>query len=140
MVRPGHPTLEGVAEPTPIQSQRTRFRTVFDLVAGALLLRWRRFEISDDSMLPTLTNGDWTLGLRSANPKVGDVVVVIMPDRPGFLVVKRVGEIDPENDRLWLVADGPNGVDSRHFGWVPVQSVQARLTSRYHPWPPRFVR
>jgi hypothetical protein len=128
-----------VAEPTPIRSQRTRFSTVFDLAIAALCWRWRRFEIADDSMLPTLSHGDWTLGIRSGDLRVGDLVVVAMPDRPGFLIVKRVAAADTTDGSFWLEADNSDGVDSRQFGWVPAQSVRARLVTRYHPWPPRLL-
>jgi hypothetical protein len=140
MVRPGHPTLGQVAEPTPIRSHRGRFSTVFGLLVAGLRLRWRRFEISDNSMVPTLSDGDWTLGVQSTDLKVGDVVIALMPKRPGFLIAKRIGAIDPSNESLWLLADNSNGTDSRLFGWVPIEDVRARLVARYHPRPPGLLR
>src|SRR5262245_52176221 len=61
------------------------------LAVAYATLRWRPFrvEVRGDSMLPTLEPGDWALAVDTP-VRVGDVVVVEHPRRPGFELVKRV--------------------------------------------------
>lgn len=104
-------------------------------------LRWRltRYEVAEDSMLPTLRPGDWVLGVRRpTHLGRGDVVVVDHPQRPGFELVKRVADIGPAG--LVLAGDNPDhSTDSRHFGPVAVGAVRARLLLVYHPGPVRTL-
>ena len=125
------------------------------VVAGALILaRLTRYEIAEQSMQPALSAGDWTLGIRHpSRVSTGDVVVVEMPGRPGFEIVKRVAAVGgetletPEGDMtvaaedVWVLGDDPaaGSVDSRHFGPVPRQAVRARLVLRYQPLPIKRV-
>ena len=82
-------------------------------------------------MEPTLSAGDWILARRGGPARVGDVVVLEHPGRPGMLVVKRVVRIDPEG--YWVVGDSPGAsTDSRHFGAVP--EVVGRVVWRVRPW------
>ena len=55
-------------------------------------LRWKpsRVAIEGGSMAPTLLPGDWALTVPLRHPKVGDVVVVEHPGRPGYEMVKRI--------------------------------------------------
>lgn len=53
-------------------------------------MRFRRFEIAGDSMLPTLTPGDYVLGDRDAVIRPSHIVALEHPTRPGFWLVKRV--------------------------------------------------
>lgn len=51
----------------------------------------RRFEIKEDSMSPTLEDGDWVIARRSAgSPERGDIVVFDDPARTERQLVKRV--------------------------------------------------
>lgn len=62
-------------------------------VLGSAALRGtlRRYVIAEQSMSPTLEDGDWVLAQRStAPPRRGDVVVFDHPVSPGFSLVKRV--------------------------------------------------
>ena len=113
-----------------------------EIVVGALRWRWRRFEIVDHSMRPTLADGDWVLALaRPHRLGVGDVVVFDLPGRREFPIVKRITAIDPRDGSLWLLGDDPlaGSVDSRSFGAIPADAVTARLTLRYRPFPPKRI-
>ena len=79
----------------------------------------------------------------------GDVVVLDLPGRPGFEIVKRViavgGDVldTPDGPRtvddgeVWVLGDDPaaGSVDSRHFGPVPRDRIIARVLWRYRPLP-----
>lgn len=82
-------------------------------------------------MRPTLDEGDWILACRGGRVRVGDVVVLERPDRPGLLIVKRVARIGP--DGYWVLGDHPEAsTDSRHFGAAP--RVVGRVLWRVRPW------
>jgi type IV secretory pathway protease TraF len=118
--------------------------------AALLVARLTRYEIAEDSMRPALSPGDWVLGIRRpAGIAAGDVVVLEMPGRPGFEIVKRVAAVGgdpldtPEGthtvgaDEVWVLGDDPSAgsVDSRHFGPVSRSAIRARLLWRYRPLP-----
>lgn len=121
------------------------------VIAGAMLLaRLTRYEIAENSMRPTLSPGDWVLGLRHpGHIEAGDIVVLDMPDRPGFEIIKRVAAVEgdtmdtPEGTRkvgvgeVWVLGDDPGAgsVDSRHFGPVERSAITAKLMWRYQPLP-----
>ena len=120
------------------------------VAAAVLLSRLTRYEIAEQSMHPALSPGDWVLGVRNpARIASGDVVVLEMPGRPGFEIVKRVAAVggDPLDtpdgtrtvggDEVWVLGDHPaaGSVDSRHFGPVPRSAIRARLLWRYRPLP-----
>jgi hypothetical protein len=68
-------------------------------------------------MLPTLAPGDGIVGVRSRRLRRGQIRCFEHPERPGFWLVKRVGDIDGTSFRA--VSDNPAGaVDSRRFGQV----------------------
>jgi nickel-type superoxide dismutase maturation protease len=98
-----------------------------------------RAAVAGDSMRPTLSDGDWVICRRVRGPagvRVGDVVVLERPDRPGLLVVKRV--VRREGRGWWVEGDNAAASDdSRLFGPVPDGYVVARVTARYWPWPRR---
>ena len=130
-------------KPAQEPARRTRFLLLLDLFVAAIAGQWRRFEIAEGSMRPTLGSGDWVLGLtRTRQLRIGDVVVCDHPGRPGFAIVKRIASIDPTDGSLWLLGDDPTSgsVDSRSFGTVPATAVTARLALRYRPVPPVFIR
>jgi len=121
------------------------------VIAGAMLIaRLTRYEIAEASMQPALSPGDWVLGIRHPREiAAGDVVVLEMPDRPGFEIVKRVTAVGGDTletpdgartvgaDEVWVLGDDPaaGSVDSRHFGPVPRDSIRARVVWRYKPLP-----
>jgi signal peptidase I len=53
-------------------------------------MRFRRFVVEGDSMLPTLTAGDFVFGYRVDRFTAGDIVAFEHPHRSGFWLIKRV--------------------------------------------------
>jgi signal peptidase I len=125
------------------------------LVAGAVALagvaycclRWRpsRVEINGPSMEPSLREGDWALTIPLGHsPRVGDVLVVEHPTRPGFEMVKRVvagpggttrGGRELALDEWWVEGDRPEeSTDSRQFGPLRREHMKGRVRLVY--WPP----
>lgn len=92
----------------------------------------RRVEVSGDSMRPTLEPGDRLLAVRAMPLRIGDVVAVGDPGRPGRTIVKRVAARGPEG--LTVLGDNPlASTDSRSFGPVRPGSVHGRVLYRYFP-------
>lgn len=82
-------------------------------------------------MEPTLHDGDWIVARRNGRARVGDVVVLEHPERPGLLIVKRVDRVDAAG--YWVLGDALGAsTDSRHFGAVP--EVIGRAVWRVRPW------
>lgn len=101
-------------------------------------------------MQPTYQPGDWLMvkwgdyALKASEPTmidrigvlirarvgVDDVVVVERPEQPGILYIKRITEINEDTNQIYISSDNPEGNDSRQWGWLPVQAVRARVTSR----------
>jgi nickel-type superoxide dismutase maturation protease len=96
---------------------------------------WRQFErveVAGLSMAPTLEPGDHILVWKTKSVRPGDIVAASDPRRPGRAVLKRVIEVLPEG--LFLRGDNPeHSTDSRHYGLVPITSVQGRAIYRYAP-------
>lgn len=86
---------------------------------------WGLVVVRGQSMLPTL--GGWrrlALVQYGSEPRIGDVVVVDRPDRPGFRVIKRL--TDQDDRGWWVESDNRTSdrtqADSWQFGHVqPVQ-------------------
>ena len=103
--------------------------------------------VEDDSMLPALRAGDRLLvdpmSYRARRPGRGEIVVLRDPERPGRLLVKRVGATEGEPDpsgapvpfcTVYLVGDDPDrSRDSRSFGPVPLNGLVGRVWFRYAP-------
>ncbi len=137
--------------PTPETYHRGR-KPFVRLVAGVGLtagvawacLRWKpsRVIIEGGSMAPTLAPGDWALTVPLRHPKVGVVVVVEHPGRPGYEMVKRlmagpgdlVGERTLGEDEWWIEGDlAEASTDSRQFGPVTSDGLKARVVLVYWP-------
>jgi signal peptidase I len=93
-------------------------------------------------MMPTLMPGDWALAVERPRYRLGDVVVVEHPGRPGYEMVKRllglpgqrVGERDLAADEFWVEGDrADTSTDSRHFGPVRGEHVKAKVLLVYWP-------
>lgn len=107
-------------------------------------LRWKpsRVLIEGGSMAPTLAPGDWALTIPVRRPKVGDVVVVEHPARPGYEMVKRVtagpgdrvGDRTLDPDGWWVEGDfAAASTDSRQFGPVRMDGVKGKVVLIYWP-------
>ena len=107
---------------------------------GARPNRWPviRVAVAEHSMTPALRPGDWLLAWRTRRIRPGQVVLAWHPQRPGFLLVKRVAW--REDGGWWLASDNPGGgaVDSARFGPVPAENIVAVVLVRY--WPIRRRR
>jgi signal peptidase S26 family len=133
---------------------------------GARPNRWPviRVTVEEQSMMPALRPGDWLLAWRTRRIRPGQVVLAWHPQRPGFLLVKRVAWREPggtggargdggreppmregsppcgggEGDSgWWLASDNPvaGAADSARFGPVPAENIVAVVLVRY--WPVR---
>ena len=107
-------------------------------------VRWRpsRVAIEGGSMAPTLAPGDWALAVPLRRPRVGDVVVVEHPGRPGYEMVKRITARpgDRVGDRLlavdewWVQGDlAEASTDSRQFGPVRGDELKVKVILVYWP-------
>lgn len=117
------------------------------LVAAGLAwacLRWKpsRVLIEGGSMAPTLAPGDWALTIPLRRPRVGDVVVVEHPGRPGYEMVKRllagpgdrVGDRTLAPDEWWIEGDFAGAsTDSRQFGPVRSGGLKGKVVLIYWP-------
>lgn len=88
-----------------------------------------RFQISGDSMMPTLRSGDNVLVNRLyyllAKPKIGDIVALKDP-RDKKILIKRISEI--KNGQYFVLGDNKTAsVDSRTFGWIKKKDIIGKL-------------
>ncbi len=113
--------------------------------AGWAFVRYRpaRVAIEGPSMAPTLLPGDWVFVTEPRTFRVGDVVVVEHPGRPGYEMVKRLiagpGDAVQERtmgpDEWWIEGDfAQSSTDSRQFGPVTTDELKAKAIGIY--WPP----
>jgi signal peptidase I len=103
------------------------------------LATWGMAVVRGRSMQPTLYDGDRLLVRHGALPRVGDLVVVRLPD--GVVAVKRATfrERVGGEPGWWVERDNPAvGVDSWTVGAVPDSRVLAVVATRL--WPPRRAR
>jgi hypothetical protein len=84
----------------------------------------RRFVVADQSMVPTLVDGQGLVAVRSRRARPGQLRCLEHPLRPGFWLVKRVASVDPHESGANMTVSSDNRtidtVDSRRFGAVPV--------------------
>jgi len=116
------------------------WRALIRVVVATLTFRLRRYEIAEESMAPSLRPGDRVLATRRPREvRPGNVVVFQL--RPGFDVVKRVVAPPAGTTGLWVLGDNPaaGSVDSRTFGPVSPDQIEARIELRSRPWPWRAV-
>ena len=96
--------------------------------AAWLLGRRRRVRVVGDSMVPTLTAGEFVLVDPRRRPAVGRLAVADHPNRPDLLVVKRVQSIT-DDGRYVLASDNPAaGTDSRTWGPLEPQAIVGTVT------------
>lgn len=114
---------------------------------AAVRFRPERFEIVDDSMEPTLSDGDYVIAVR-ARPRLGDIVITNRLDDRRWSVKRivagpgdaptttadddasgRLGE-----DEWFLIGDNrARSIDSRHRGPILLGGQERRVVARYWP-------
>lgn len=109
-------------------------------VLGVVRRRFGVVQVHGVSMHPHLTTGDRVIvARRPAACARGDVVVIRHPDLPGQ-AIKRVAAVAGDRlpggrvvppDHLFVLGDNlPSSLDSRHFGFVPMDRVAGRMVRR----------
>ena len=90
------------------------------------MLSFGLYRVEGDSMLPTYKPGDLLLGRKwFIDPKVGDIVVARIEDRP---VIKRIARVN--DDQIVLLGDNPSAsTDSRAFGPISRDAIIAAIRS-----------
>lgn len=81
-------------------------------------------KISGHSMVPVLPPNTLIVGFKKfRNLQVNDVIIFSHNNREK---IKRITDI--RNDELYVLGDlAEESTDSRHFGWIPKNSVVAKV-------------
>lgn len=93
-------------------------------------------------MEPTLGPGDWVLigSPRRAGPRLGQVVVVEHPNRPGFELIKRVSALSRQRRLVWIGGDNLGETsDSDDFGPLSLDAVRGVVLARVRPLPWKWL-
>jgi signal peptidase I len=146
-----HSRDEGEHALPPISRRRSTARGVLvGIATAAAVLRLSRLAfffvtVVGPSMVPTFDPGDRLIAVRRrlARPlRVGDVVVLRPPPTAGRrLLVKRIAALEgmavpgrPQQSvpsrSLWVLGDGRQSLDSRHFGAVDADEVVGLVIRR----------
>jgi nickel-type superoxide dismutase maturation protease len=94
-------------------------------------------------MEPGLPQSAWVLIGRKTRggPKLGQIVVVEHPQRPGFELIKRVSAVSLERRLVWVAGDNRSAsTDSEEFGPVPLELVCGVVLALVRPLPWRWLR
>lgn len=102
------------------------------VLAGVAARRFRRIEVTGESMVPTLEPGDRVVVFRGGRPRIGDIVACRDPRDPNRTMVKRVAAGDGQVYTV-LGDNSDASTDSRHFGLIDANSIIGRLVFRYFP-------
>ena len=99
------------------------------------LLRWRqRFCVTGFSMFPVLKPGEEVLvdtrAYRHFLPEIGDLVVAKHPHRQDLRIIKWVALVDEKGNCFLLGENKEESSDSRSFGFVSLQQIIGRVTSK----------
>ena len=92
--------------------------------------RWpvMRVAVAEESMTPALRPGDWLLAWRTGRVRPGQVVLAWHPQRPGFLLVKRVAW------REGKAGGSPQTTPARARSTAPASARCPRRTSSRWCW------
>ena len=87
-------------------------------------------KISGHSMMPVLPPGTYIWGAKYfRNLHAGDTVIFVHENREK---VKRIHDI--KGKEIYVLGDHPEASkDSRHFGWLPISSVLAKVIWPHAP-------
>ena len=115
--------------------------TTAGLTRIRLMAKYASMVVVGDSMAPTYNAGDWLMGrwakyklMGSHRIKVGNVIVIEREEQPGIFYVKRVTQTRTSGGHMptiYVSSDNPDGTDSRHWGWLPITSVRAKIWFRF---------
>ncbi len=96
-----------------------------------LLILGRRvgFEVSGDSMLPTLQMGDRVLVDPKATIAVGDIVLANHPYKKSIRMIKRVASIDSDAHYFLAGDNTAESTDSQTFGRIPAKDILGKVVS-----------
>jgi Predicted transcriptional regulator len=116
------------------------------VLAGVAARRFRRIEVTGESMAPTLEPGDRVVVVRGWRPRTGDIVACLDPRDPNRTMVKRVASepggclrieggpaLSAGQGYIVLGDNSDASTDSRHFGAIDNKSFIGRLIFRYSP-------
>jgi phage repressor protein C with HTH and peptisase S24 domain len=85
-----------------------------------------------NSMLPTLTPGDFLVIKIGGNIQIGDLVAFKQGEVVGQLLIKRV--VDLRDAAYWVSGDNvKESDDSRKFGWVESNQIIGKVIFKYWP-------
>jgi signal peptidase I len=107
-----------------------------------LLARWADYSLASSApakLLHRLHIGNYIA--------VGDAVVIERAEQPGIYYIKRIdavkmtadlskskskqsGNTLEKGELVFLLSDNPEGADSRTWGWLPIESIKARVDCR----------
>ena len=87
----------------------------------------RRFQVVEESMLPTLRPGDVVVARPDAAPEPGSVVILPHPRIEGMWIVKRLAAVS--GGEAWVESDNADSTlaDSRTLGWLPTERLHRAL-------------
>lgn len=87
----------------------------------------RRFQVVEESMLPTLRPGDVVVTRGDLSPDPGSIVVLPHPGIDGMWLVKRLAAFS--QGEAWVESDNPDATmaDSRTLGWIPAEHIHRVL-------------
>ena len=94
----------------------------------------RRFQVVEESMLPTLRPGDVVVTRRDLSPAPGSIVVFPHPGVDGMWLVKRLAAYS--HGEAWVESDNADATmaDSRTLGWVPTEKLYRALFRYRRPF------
>ncbi|MDQ3633810.1 MAG: nickel-type superoxide dismutase maturation protease [Acidobacteriota bacterium] len=98
---------------------------------GLIFLGLRhKYIVENNSMLPTLKDGDKVLVNRNAEFGVGDIVIARHPLEQNSEILKRIQRIN-EHGHYFLVGDNlKDSTDSRKYGAVTKEYIKGKVVGR----------
>ncbi len=86
-------------------------------------------------MFPVLKEGEEVLvdtkAYHRCLPEMGDLVIAWHPHQPNLRIIKRVVRVDEKGNCFLMGENSLESSDSRSFGWVSLQQIIGKVTSRF---------